>query len=664
MGNKFLPSITSALPNDVRQFLQRVREALTASGDKRLLTAGDLQNAGLAAVNPRTGDLEANVTESSGCSIPGAPTGLTVTGAMTTVLLEWDEPIDTDCISYTEVWRADVDDIGVAVLIGTARGQMYPDAVGSDYSAYYWIRHVNIDGNEGPYNATGGTVGETAPDPAYLREQLAGQIRESELYSSLGSRIDLIDGPETLDGSVNARVQSEQVAREDADSALASDITALQSTVNDPYTGVSANASAVDSLDTRVTTAEGDISANASAISTLQVDVDDNAAAIQTEQTARADADSAIASDVTTLQSKVYGNTVALQERAEVIDGLSAQYSVKIDNNGNVAGFGLSSETSEAGSTTSAFGVRADKFWLASSADSSTSSPDAGKVPFIVTTSDQTNNGVTMPAGTYIADAFIANGAISNAKIGLAAIDTAKIADASIVSAKIDNAAITNAKIASAAISSAQIQDAAILNAKIANAAITGAKIANATINTANIADAAITNAKVGSAAIGTANIDDAAITNAKIGLAAIDTANIANAAITNAKVGSAAIDTANIADAAISEAKIANAAITNAKVANGSISNAKIQNAAVDTAKIANLSVNGTKITGVVSGSFSVNDGGSTTINTVPGRNPLVAVFAGSDQTDIRVLVENGSFTIRNASSDSRWVVGTYVYI
>jgi len=181
VGNKFLPSITSALPNDVRQFLQRVREALTASGDKRLLTAGDLQNAGLAAVNPRTGDLEANVTESSGCSIPGAPTGLIVTGAMTTVLLEWEEVSDADCHSYTEVWRSDVDDLGVAVLIGTARGVMYPDAVGSQASAYYWIRHVNIDGNEGPYNATGGTVGETAPDPAYLIEQMTG-IADNQPY--------------------------------------------------------------------------------------------------------------------------------------------------------------------------------------------------------------------------------------------------------------------------------------------------------------------------------------------------------------------------------------------------------------------------------------------------------------------------------------------------
>jgi hypothetical protein len=54
-------------------------------------------------------------------------------------------------------------------------------------------------------------------------------------------------------------------------------------------------------------------SALASDITTLQVNVADNAAAIVTEQTVRADADSALATSITALQTEVDGNTAAIQ---------------------------------------------------------------------------------------------------------------------------------------------------------------------------------------------------------------------------------------------------------------------------------------------------------------------------------------------------------------
>jgi hypothetical protein len=143
--------------------------------------------------------------------------------------------------------------------------------------------------------------------------------------------------------------------------------------------------------------------------------------------------------------------------------------------------------------------------------------------PFFTITAPTVINGVTVPAGTYIKDAFIAAATISNAMIRVAAIDSAKIADAAIVTAKINDAAITSAKIA----------DASILTAKIADAQITGAKIDTATIGTANIANAAITAAKIADANITTAKIADAQITNAKIVNAAIDTLKVAGNSIT-----------------------------------------------------------------------------------------------------------------------------------
>ena len=69
---------------------------------------------------------------------------------------------------------------------------------------------------------------------------------------------------------------------------------------------------------------------------------------------------SAIATEVSAVSSTVDGHTTTISEQTQSINGIHANYSVKINNNGFVTGFGLSSTTS--GSASSAFVVQADKF--------------------------------------------------------------------------------------------------------------------------------------------------------------------------------------------------------------------------------------------------------------------------------------------------------------
>lgn len=66
---------------------------------------------------------------------------------------------------------------------------------------------------------------------------------------------------------------NERVARVTADSAMASDITALKSTVNDPAKGVLATSTAVTNLTTRVSTAEGAITSQGTAITTINANL-------------------------------------------------------------------------------------------------------------------------------------------------------------------------------------------------------------------------------------------------------------------------------------------------------------------------------------------------------------------------------------------------------
>ncbi|HGO9395854.1 TPA: phage tail protein [Neisseria meningitidis] len=88
--------------------------------------------------------------------------------------------------------------------------------------------------------------------------------------------------------------------------------------------------------------------------------------AVQVVQTALSKATGdirALGERIATAQSTADGNTAAVQAHARSINGLEAQYTVKVDANGKVAGFGLAS-TPKNGTPESKFIVNADRFGI------------------------------------------------------------------------------------------------------------------------------------------------------------------------------------------------------------------------------------------------------------------------------------------------------------
>lgn len=280
-----------------------------------------------------------------------------------------------------------------------------------------------------------------------------GVLAGSKLIPALQERINLVDGPATMAGSVAARlldeaqqrqaaITTEKTERQAADSSLASQITTLTASVGSNAAAISteqtarvngdnALATQLTTLATRVGNAESSIvteqstragadSAMASQISAIQTSVNNNAAAITAEQTARANGDSANASSISTLWSSVGEHTTALQVQASSINGLSGQYTVKIDNNGYVAGFGLASYPTTSG-ITSEFVVRADKFAIQMPGY-------PGIYPFTV----GAVNGVPR---VIISNALIGDASISSAKIGDLQVNTSNIAQGAITNA-------------------------------------------------------------------------------------------------------------------------------------------------------------------------------------------------------------------------------------
>ncbi len=128
---------------------------------------------------------------------PGPIRNLTATGAFQKVILEWTG-VGGEYHAYTEIWRADVNDLGQAELVGTARGQIFADLVGNDREVWYWARAVSTTDLTGPWNDTDGTYAKTAVDPEYMLEQLTGKITESQLYDDLNKRLDNLDDQWTM----------------------------------------------------------------------------------------------------------------------------------------------------------------------------------------------------------------------------------------------------------------------------------------------------------------------------------------------------------------------------------------------------------------------------------------------------------------------------------
>jgi hypothetical protein len=278
-------------------------------------------------------------------------------GAIQNIIVTWDDPLYNGH-SHAEVWGSSTNDLGAAVKIGMTPGAIFVDAVGPSVNRYYWVRFVNVLGVVGAFNAVAGVLGQTGSDVAYLLSTLTGAITETQLFTSLNTRINLVDGSGA--GSVNARIATETTNRTTADTALSSQITTVSSATTT------------------------------------------NTAAIQSEVTTR----------------------------ASETGSLFAKYTVKVDVNGYVSGFGLASVANN-GVTVSDFIIRADRFSVASP-----SGPGLTPIiPFIVNTTTQTVNGVSVPAGIYMDAAFVKNGTITTAKIGNAQIDDAKIV--SLTAAKI-----------------------------------------------------------------------------------------------------------------------------------------------------------------------------------------------------------------------------------
>lgn len=129
--------------------------------------------------------------------------------------------------------------------------------------------------------------------------------------------------------------------------------------------------------------------------------------------------ESQLYSELGTKINQIGSNKTSIETQTQQIDGLYGQYTVKVDVNGRVSGFGLASTD-----IASEFAIRADRFYIAP--------PDGegnGDAAFIYQSTPYTDpdTGTVIPAGLYLKDAFIKNASIGTLQIAGDAVTVSRL---------------------------------------------------------------------------------------------------------------------------------------------------------------------------------------------------------------------------------------------
>ena len=398
-----VPSINSSAleaieDRNVRDVLKQivsgwqVRNGQSGKGDEKFLTEADLK---IALEKKPVADIVEKIANESVKSgrVGYAPTGKIITDLQAQVLA------DPFFIFLGERVK----------LIDTPNTGLIDQLIGAKNGIYNLDKIIN-DPATGIYSQLKGVglrVGGATTGYATLTELKADAVSASATYTdqtraALGSQISTGDA-------------TEKSSRVNSDSALTSAINTIWSAVGD--------GSALASSGTNTVTTRN--AATASAWNQVQATLTD-------PSTGR-------------IITGVVGRTEFTATNSKIA-GLSAQYTVKIDAGGYVAGYGLASGLDINGRATSRMYFRADTFAIGSpsgTVDPLTGLSSGASVPFIVKTVPTTVNGQSVPAGVYMDSAFIANGSIDNLKVGVAAIKTANIDDLAVTTLKIGNNSVT-----------------------------------------------------------------------------------------------------------------------------------------------------------------------------------------------------------------------------
>ncbi|WP_049818800.1 host specificity protein J [Pseudomonas taiwanensis] len=389
---------------------------------------------------------DSSLTELKGKEgLPPSVTFLTATSLLFSISLKWGIPPGAEDTQRTELWYSQTNDLGAATKLADLaypQTEYVMQGLAAGVSFFFWARLVDRTGNIGPWYPLGsGVLGQSGSDAGPILDLISGEIDESMLGQELKDKIEgLQDQIDALDGlkayDKGLAYTKDQMVVEDghiyqakiAVPANASganappnvtywiDVGQSVTTANGLAQQVSTNTTKIAEVDGKVTVAaesqqvlrasyrddsvEGDLAA--------AINQWNSTAAFAAEVKATATREEAIVRKTETLEASIGQTNAAVQTVSQAqatADGkASTMWAVKMQLNAQgqyvAAGIGLGIENGPAG-LQSQFLVSADRFAVVNGINGTLSSPFA-----------------VQGGQVFMNEAFIADGTITNAKIG------------------------------------------------------------------------------------------------------------------------------------------------------------------------------------------------------------------------------------------------------
>lgn len=377
--------------------------------------------------------------------LPPAVSYLNASSELFAIGLRWGFPPGAEDTQRTEIWYSPSNDLSVATKLTDLA---YPQrdfmlqGLAAGVSFFFWARLVDRTGNIGPwYPVDNGVLGQSGMDASPILDLIAGQIGETELgkevvdkIDGLQDQIDALDGLKAYDPGepyvkdqmvvVDGRIyQAKGPVPADASGANSPPNANLWIDVGQSVQAANGLAQQVQTNKTNIETVDGKVTATAESLQALRAsarDADaegdlagalhqwDATAAFAEEVKVSASRDEVIVRKTETLEATMNDTTAAVQtiSQAQVNadEKASTMWAVKMQLNSQgkyvVAGIGLGIENGPAG-LQSQFIINADRFAVVNDINSTPAS-------FFAIQDGQ----------TFIQAAFIADGTITNAKIG------------------------------------------------------------------------------------------------------------------------------------------------------------------------------------------------------------------------------------------------------
>ena len=266
----------------------------------------------------------------------------------------------------TRINKIDAPTTGALAQITALQGQV--DAIQSDVAdlsgtpdydnATTYAADDLVKYSGGLYRALSTTTGNLPTNATYW-QKIGDYASIGDAVAGLAVDVDDLDTRVGVaEGAISSEVTARQtLATQVRGSYTGSDIAALSSGLlwSERQARSTADASEVTARQGLAATLTGFSDPTGKTLANLTSGI------VYEEKTARASADGALASRTDTLETTVGGHTTTLSIHGTSINGIQAKYTVKIDNNGYMSGYGLIS-TANNGTPTSAFTVLADQF--------------------------------------------------------------------------------------------------------------------------------------------------------------------------------------------------------------------------------------------------------------------------------------------------------------